>query len=287
MWCHSQTGGHRKRCDETVFQKMCNVTHKLSVIGCDETPFTKYPIIVAHKLLVIGKDCLSWNVQCHSHPVSNRVWWDYPLQRVQWHSLPVGHSKQCNETAFHKMGTATHLLLVIGKDVRKLPFTKYLMSLTSCWSWEKMWWDCASQNVQWWHSLPVGHRKGCEETAFHTMCNVVTHTLLVIGKMWSDWLSQNVQCHSQTVGHRKKCDQTDFHKMCNITDKLLVINVMLRLSLTKCAMLLTPCWLYIGEDVMKLPFTNGQHHSQAVSHRRRCDETAFTKCAMSPTPCWS
>ena len=30
--------------------------------------------------------------------------------------------------------------------------------------------------------------------------------------MWSDCLSQNVQCHSLAVVHRKRCDLTAFHK---------------------------------------------------------------------------
>ncbi len=58
------------------------------------------------------------------------------------------------------MCTITHILVVIGEDVIRLP----------------------SQNVQC-HSLPAsGHRKRCDQTsASHKICNV-THILLVIGK---------------------------------------------------------------------------------------------------------
>jgi len=42
--------------------------------------------------------------------------------------------KKCDEAAFHKMWNVTHSLLVTGKDVMRLPFTKCAMSLTSCWS---------------------------------------------------------------------------------------------------------------------------------------------------------
>ena len=68
------------------------------------------------------------------------------------------------------------------------------------------------------HSLsPVGHRKGCDETAFHKMSNVA-HILLVIGK-------------------------TAFHKMCHVTHSLLVIGEdVMRLPFTICAMSLTTCW---------------------------------------------
>ena len=143
-------------------------------------------------------DCPSPNVQCHSLPVGHRedvrwlpftkcvnvthfllekMWWDCHSQNVQYHSHTVGHGKRCDETALHKMCNATHSLLVIGKDLMRLfsqimqchshpvdhnrkrfDETKCAMSLTPCWSWEKMWWDCLTQNVQY-HSLPVGHRK--------------------------------------------------------------------------------------------------------------------------------
>ena len=99
--------------------------------------------------------------------------------------------------------------------------------------------DESSQNVQS-HSLAVGHRKGCDENAFHKMSNV-THNLLVI---------------------QKRCDETAFHKICNDTHSLLVMGkdvlsqdvqyhslpvghrkdvMRLRLPFTKCAMSLTSC----------------------------------------------
>ena len=59
--------------------------------------------------------------------------------------------------------------------------------------------NCLSQNVEC-HSLAVGHRKRCDQTAFHKMCNV-THLLLVI----------------------RKDVITAFHKMCNVTHLLLFI----------------------------------------------------------------
>ena len=95
MQCHSHAVGDRKRCDDSAFHKMCNITHKLLVIVKDvmRLPFT--------------------NVQCHSHAVGDR--------------------KGCDETTFHKMCTVAHSLLVIGKDVMRLPFTKCAMLLTPCW----------------------------------------------------------------------------------------------------------------------------------------------------------
>jgi hypothetical protein len=226
-------------------------------------------------------DCLSRNVQCPSH-------------------AEVGHMESCDETAFHKicnvthkllvigknvmrlphkMCAVTHRLLVIGKDVMRLPFTKPVMSLTSCWSSEKMWWDCFSPNVQYYshkllvigkdgvsqnlycHSLPVGQRKkNMMKLPFDKICNV-THTLLVIGKVvmrlpsikipithkllviWKYVMRLNLQCHSHAVGHRKKCGENAFHQMYNATHKLLVIGKsVMRLPSTRCVMSLTPCW---------------------------------------------
>ena len=158
--CHPLSVGHEERCDETAFYEMCNITHKLSVIG------------MRH---------LSQNVQ-------------------QWHSLPVGHRKTCNVTAIHKICNVTHLLLVgHRKRCDENVFTKFAISPTCCWSYETtshkmcnithsllvagkhiMTWRLPFKNVQC-HPLPIGHRTTCNETSFHKICNI-THFLLVIGK---------------------------------------------------------------------------------------------------------
>ena len=222
------------------------------------------------------------------------MWWDCLSQNAQCHSLAVGHRKICDETAFSKMCNVTHLLLVIGKDVMRLPLPKFSMSLTCCWAWERMWWDCLSHNVQchslpvghgkqmWWdclsqcvqcHSLAVGHRKDVMRLPF-TKCTISLTFCWSLEMMWWDCHSQNVQCHSHSVGHWKRCDVTAIDKMCNVAHKLLVIgkDVML-LPLPKSAMSLTSCWLekmwwdYLSQNV--------QYHSHPVGHRRRHDETAF------------
>ena len=77
---------------------------------------------------------------------------------MECHSLAIGHRKKNDEIAFHKMWNVTHTLLVIGKDVMRVPF----------------------EDVQC-HSQTVGHRKRRDETALHKMCNA-TYRLLVIGK---------------------------------------------------------------------------------------------------------
>ena len=81
---------------------------------------------------------------------------------MQCRSLAVGHRKRCDSdlTDLHKMCNATHFLLVIGKDARRLPFTKCPMSLTRC---------C---------QLVIGN--DVRRLPF-TKC-AVTHKLLVIGK---------------------------------------------------------------------------------------------------------
>ena len=183
---------------------MCNVTHFLLVKGKDvmRLPFTKCAISLTN--------CWSWE----------NMWSDCLSQNVQCDSQTVGHRKICNETAFYKMCNVTHILLVIGEDVTRLPFTKCPVALT-CYS---------------------GHRQRCDETAFHKMCNV-THKLLV---MWWDCFSQNDQCHSLAIGHRKRCDETAFHKMSNVTHFLSWLEIrkdVMRLPFTECPPLsLTPCW---------------------------------------------
>jgi hypothetical protein len=136
---------------------------------------------VTHFLLVIGKDVMGLpsqnDVQCHPLPVGCRKRHDvntfHKMYNVQvtymllvirkdvmrYATCPnsqvaVGYRKRCDKTAFHKCDV-THLLLVIGKDLMKLPFTKCAnvahnllviennvmrllftkcaMSLTACW----------------------------------------------------------------------------------------------------------------------------------------------------------
>ena len=182
------------------------------------------------------------------------------------HLQTVGHRKRCDEsheTAFHEMCNATHFLLVIAKNVMFLPLTKCATSLTAVWwSEEKMWWDCLSPNVQC-NSLPVSHRKRCDEAAFHKICNV-THKLLVIAKdvmrlpfttctmsLTSFGNREDVmrlpftKCAMLLTSfvHSKRCDETNFHKMCNVTHSLLVTGkYVMRLPFTRCAMSLTRCW---------------------------------------------
>ena len=73
-----------------------------------------------------------------------------------------------------------------------------------------------------YHSQAVDHKKRCDETAFHNMCNA-THFLLVTGK--------DVMRLSFT-----NCAM-------NVTHSLLVIgNNVISLPFTKCAVSLTSCW---------------------------------------------
>jgi len=165
-------------------------------------------------------------VQCHSQTVGDRKRWHGLSKNGQCHSQAVGHRKRCDDTgATHEMCNVTHFLsvigkigkdvirmpstvtqnvqithrlLVTGKDVMKLPFTR-----------------CAMMSLTDW-------RKRSDETTFHKMCNV-TYWLLVIGNNVMRHHSQNMQCHPLAVGHRKGCDETAIHKMCNVTHKLLVI----------------------------------------------------------------
>ena len=144
----------------------------------------------------------------------------------------------------------------------RLPFKKCTMSPTDCDETHE-YWDCLSQDMQC-HSLPVGHRKRCDEASFHIMCNV-THSLLVMKIMGWDCLPHNVQCHWLPVDQRKSCEIA-FHRACNGTNFLLVIGLMwwdCFQKMCNATCLLLVIWI---EGVMKLP---------------------FWRCTMSLTPCWS
>ncbi len=156
---HSLAVGHKKRCNETSFHKICNVTHSLLGIGKDVMlSFTKWMSQTGcWSYDKMWRDYLSQIVQCHLQTVGHSkrcdqnhetafykmwnvtyilvvMWWDCLSQVVQCHSLAISHRKRGDETAFHKMWNVTHSLLVIGKDGIRLPFTKCAMSLTRCWS---------------------------------------------------------------------------------------------------------------------------------------------------------
>ena len=144
-----------------------------------------------------------------------------PFTNVQWHSHAVGHEKRCDEIAFHKCA----------------------ISPTNCWSEERMWWHCLSQNMQC-YSLPVGHSNRCNETAFHknlqsclhtvshrgkymdqlvrNICNV-TYLLFEIGKhLWSRRLSfEPLNQHDMLLTfYHCWYEQYDVHKALNITHPL-------------------------------------------------------------------
>ena len=96
------------KCHETV---ICNFTHCLfSIRKINETPWDCLSHnLVTHILLVIGKDV---------------------TQKVQCHSLAVGHRKICDENAFLGVCNITHWLLVIGKDVMRLPSQNMICKIT-------------------------------------------------------------------------------------------------------------------------------------------------------------
>ena len=113
--CHSQTVGHRNRSNKIVFHKICNVTYLLLVIGTDviRLLFTKYAITFTFYW--------SWKKMQQNY-----------LSQIVTHFLFVTGRKRCGETMLHKMCNVTHKLLVMGKYVMRLPFTKCAMSLTCC-----------------------------------------------------------------------------------------------------------------------------------------------------------
>ena len=129
-------------------------------------------------------DCIPHNVKCYSHP--------------------VGHRKGCDETALQKMCNVTHNLLVIGRDVIILPFTKSAMSLTPCWLWEQIWWDCPSQKCNITHRLLVA---GWEAMKLLGRRLHKAYNLYGMVKWWAKkqrydwWDSLTKMSHSLAVDH--------------------------------------------------------------------------------------
>ena len=114
------------------------------------------------------------------------------------------------------------------------------VSLTCCWSWDEMLWDCMAEiNVS------------------------VTHKLLVMGWDVMGLHGRNkCQCHSQTVGHGMRCDETAWQKWMSVSltscwswdemwwDCMAEINVSV-----------THILLVMGWDVMRLPCGPQWQHS--------------------------
>ena len=146
-----------------------------------------------------------------------------------------------------------NLLLVIGKDVLRLPFTKV---------------QC--------HSQTVGHRRGYDKTAFHKMCNGA-HSLLIIGKDMMRLPSQHLHFHSQTVGHRKDVMRLPFTK--HVSTHLLLVKGkdVMKLPFTECAVSLTSCQSLERFDDTAFNAKKEQCHSQTIGYRKRCHEAIFHK----------
>ena len=183
-------------------------------------------------------------------------------------------------TAFHKMCNITHKQLVIGKNVM----------------------HCLSQNMGC-HTLPVVHRKRCDDIAHHKMCSV-THNLLVIWKgVMQLSFTKCVMWHTFCWSY-KKMRWDWLSQMCNITHSLLVTwKDMMRLAFTKCVMSLTSChgekihWTmfqkylqYYSHSVhhmqilIRLSFEALNQHDMLTSYfyRKSCDLSAFTNLQYHP-----
>jgi hypothetical protein len=82
-----------------------------------------------------------------------------------------------------------------------------------------------SQNVQC-HTLPVGNRKRCDETAFHKSGQCHTQAVGHGKKCDEITFHNNVECHAQAVDHRKGCNEPELlpftNLMFNATHSLLV-----------------------------------------------------------------
>ena len=131
---------------------MCNVTHKLVVIG------------QADVMRLLIRKCRMPPTACWS---TNKIWlgWDHDClsEKGVTHSL-LSIGQDVMRLQFRHLYNVTHMLLVMVQDVR-LCFMKncnvthtlvgilgwedclaegHKMPPTCCWPWDKMWWDCIS-----------------------------------------------------------------------------------------------------------------------------------------------
>ena len=123
--CHWLPVGHMKRCDKTVFH---NVTYSLLVIEDVMRPsYTKCAMSLTCCWLLekMWWNCLWENVQYHWLPVGHRKRCDETELHKMWNvTHKLGHRERCDETVIHKMCNVTHSLLVIEEEVMRLCFTK-------------------------------------------------------------------------------------------------------------------------------------------------------------------
>ena len=77
---------------------------------------------------------------------------------VQCHSLAVGQDQIWWDCTGENEGSVTHILM--GWDEMRLLDRRRVVSLTSCWLWGGMRWDCMTQKRGKCHSHTVGHGDG-------------------------------------------------------------------------------------------------------------------------------
>lgn len=167
--CHSQSVGHRITChDEIPFH---NVTYKLfPVVERDVMRLLFTELAMSPTICWLLEMDVTWKLRL---PFTKLLTCYWPEQNMWW---------ACQVS--HWMFNPTHFLLVIGKDVMRLPFTKIKMCNLTHFLPLVIWKDVMRMPFTiwyvWYHSQAVGYKKWCHETAFHKMYNL-THFLLFIG----------------------------------------------------------------------------------------------------------
>ena len=211
---------------------------------------------VTHCLLVMG-----WNaIKLHGKE-----------NQMQCYSHPVGCGMKCNETAWERKKNA--------------------VSLTYCWSWDGMHWDCMRKK----NKCNVAHILSWDEMQWD--CTVkkkktsVTHTLLVMGQnaMRLHWNENQMQCHSHPVGHVMRLHGKEknavSHTSCCSWDEMQWDCI---LKKTKCSV--THSLLVMGWNAMRLHCKEKQMqcHSHTVGHGMTCNEIEWWRQndVLSLTYCW-
>ena len=162
----------------------------------------------------------------------------------------------------------------------RLPLRKCDMSLTSCWSWDKMiimmvFPVRTLQDVTHWQLLVIG--QAVMRLPVRKMCNA-THFLLVIHKTRGDDIAfwNNVHWSLTSCGHRTRCSGTQISFQRNVQCHLLSVGRCHELGFQKNVQ----CHLHSVGHRMRLPFTgstmcNFTHHLledvMRVPSRERCN----------------
>ena len=179
--CHLHPIGHCMKCDEILWQKitLLSLTFCWSCMIWDQITLSGGKSCVTHILLVVGWDDAAWLTMPLSLTRCSMVMGWLRSDETPWLWLSLTRCRSWDEIWWDSLaenhGAVTHILLVMGWDIMRLP-GRTSLSLTCCqMAWDKVWHKCYSVllltfcawDKRWWDCLAENHY-------------TVTHKLLVM-----------------------------------------------------------------------------------------------------------